>query len=303
MHMVLSGNDNTLLNTKMIVRGSFPYGYGSLFGIGSSNTFGLNKRGGMQVIGQNSIIDGIEIQLEAFGHALFIQSPADNTTIRNSLVEGVVRNTNDMLAEGVGSLPYQADYIMETGDPIPEDEMESLAEDGFRVYSGGGSVILEDSIVRRMRGGVRLYLASSATVTNTLAVDNGEVNINLPSNSSITNSTANFTNGPMMDFRLSRSRNTVEVTILPSPNAVGAHNIADILGNDHDIVFHRADGPEDTQETRVIVVEGSNSTIRNETEYAIVLVEGTSGNTVISAGNVTDNGDNDVSSITLEIVE
>ena len=115
----------------------------------------------------------------------------------------------------------------------------------------------------------------------------------------MTNSVGNFTNGPLSDFRLSRSNQNLEITILPSPNAVGAHNIADILGNSHDIVFHRADGPEDTGENRVIVVYGNNSTIRNETEYEIVLESGTSGNTIISAGDVTDNGLNSVSRIDL----
>ena len=85
------------------------------------------------------------------------------------------------------------------------------------------------------------------------------------------------------------------MTILPSPHAVGSHNVADILGSNHNIIFHRSEGPIDT-DLRPIVVEGDNSTIRNETEYAIVLQSSASGNTVVSFGPVTDLGtDNKVS--------
>ena len=152
-----------------------------------------------------------------------------------------------------------------------------------------------------MRGGFRLYLGSSATVTNSTSIDNGATNFNMPRGGTIINSAGNFTNGPLNDFRLSRSDQTLEMTILPSPNAIGAHNIADILGNSHDIVLHRADGPEDTEETRVIVVSGNNSDIINETEYTIVLEKGTSGNTVKSAGEVIDNGSNHVTHIQLAL--
>jgi len=38
-HMVIAGNDTTILNTTLIVRGSFPYGYGSYFGINGNNSF------------------------------------------------------------------------------------------------------------------------------------------------------------------------------------------------------------------------------------------------------------------------
>ena len=302
VHMKITGDDNTVMGTTMTVRGSFPFGYGSLFGIGSTNSFGLSKRGGIQIGGKNTIIDGISLYLHAFGHGIYMQDPADNTTIRNTLVEGMVRETNEMLAEEEeDSLPSLNDYLDADGNPIPEDEMESLAEDGIRAYSGAGSVIVENSTVRKMRGGVRLYLASSAMVTDSIATDNGVTNFNMPASGSVINSSGNFTYSPLSDFRLSRSRQNIELTILPSPNAVGSHNIADIIGNNHDIVFHRADGPQDTEETKVIVVSGNNSAIRNETEYAMVLDVGTTGNTIVSAGKVTDNGNNSVTYIDLEL--
>lgn len=79
--------------------------------------------------------------------------------------------------------------------------------------------------------------------------------------------------------------------ILPSPHSVGSHNVVDILGSNHNIVFHRSNGPLDSN-LRPIVVEGYDSTIRNETEYPITLQPSASGNTVASFGPVTDLGRN-----------
>ena len=139
------------------------------------------------------------------------------------------------------------------------------------------------------RGGIRLYLASRATVTNSTAIDCGHTNFNMPSGGKITGSTGNFAYAPLSDFRLSKSRQDIELTILPSPHNVGPHNLADILGSNHNIVFHRTKGPLDTN-LRPIVIQGDGSTIRNETEYPIVLQVSASGNTVASFGPVTDLG-------------
>jgi hypothetical protein len=298
----ITGDNNTLDGMKLTIRGSFPYGYGSLFGIGSSNLFGLSKRCGIVVKADSTTIENVEIQQRAFCHGIYMQSPADNTYISNVLVEGRVRASNDMLAEGSDSLIVEADYLDVDGNEIEADEMHSLSEDGIRVYSGGGSVVVEDSTVKKMRGGIRLYLADSATVSNSTAIDCGNTNWNMPKGGTVTGSSGNFTNGVLSDFRLSRSSQNLELTIIASPDAVGDHNIIDIQGNSHTIVFHREDGAElDTDEERVIMVYGNNSTITNETEYAIVLDEGTSGNTVISAGEVTDYGSNDVTIVDLEL--
>ena len=173
--------------------------------------------------------------------------------------------------------------------------MLPLSEDGIRVYTRGGSVTVENCTVKKMRGGIRLYLASRATVTNSTAIDCGNTNFNMPRRGTITGSAGNFAYAPLSDFRLSKSGQKIELTILPSPHAVGPHNVADIQGDDHDIVFHRSDGPIDT-DRRPIVVTGDDSTIRNETEYPIVLQSSASGNTVVSFGPVTDLGtDNKVS--------
>jgi parallel beta-helix repeat protein len=297
----ITGDNNRLVGFKMTVRGSYPYGYGAMFGIGKYRSFKLDKHGGIVIKAKNTVLDRVEVQQQAFCHAIFMQSPADNTVIKNCLVEGAVRPTDDMYKEtDPQSLPYRYNYRMPfsiVGErnrrdvPIPRDHMFTITEDGIRVYKGGGSVRVENTTVKKTRGGIRLYLGSGATVTNCTAIDCGSTNFNLPKGGTITGSIANFAYGPLSDFRLGRSKQNIDMTILPSPNAMGDHNIADVQGDGHAIVFRRTPGPIDTT-TRSIVVTGSNSTIRNETEYSIILASSSNGNTIVSRGKVTNNGKN-----------
>jgi|GEM_PF-878768 len=290
----VTGNNNRVVGTKLTTRGSFPYGYGSIYGIGSDNVYGLDKRCGIVVKGKNNTIDGCEIQARAFGHGIYIQPPADETIVTNCLVEGRMRLSAELYEETNSyDLPNRSNYKLprSRNRPIPKDVMLPLSEDGIRVYTRGGSVTVDNCTVKKMRGGIRVYLASSATVTNSTAINCGSTNFNLPDRGKIRGSKGNFAYAPLSDFRLSRSNQDIELTILPSPHAVGSHNLADVQGNNHKIVFHRTDGPIDTN-LRPIVVTGRGSTIRNETEYPIILESSSSGNAVVSFGEVTDNGTN-----------
>lgn len=288
----VSGDHNKVVGAKLTIRGSFPYGYGSIYGIGHDNVYGLDKRCGILVKGEDNTIDGCEIQHRAFGHGIYMQSPANRTVVKNCLVEGRMRPSKDLYEEkDPWDLPARSRYRLprSRNRPIPKDTMLPLSEDGIRVYTHGGSVTVENCTVKRMRGGIRVYLAHRATVVNCMAVDCGSTNFNLPHRGKIRGSTGNFSYAPLSDFRLSKSNQDIELTILPSPHAVGSHHVADIQGNDHTIVFHRSEGPLDT-DLRPIVVTGDDSTIRNETEYPIILQSSASGNTVVSFGEVTDHG-------------
>ena len=75
----------------MTVRGSYSYGYGAMFGIGRNQSFRLSKHAGILVTGTHTVLDGVEVYQQAFCQGIFMQSPADHTLIKNSLVEGVVR--------------------------------------------------------------------------------------------------------------------------------------------------------------------------------------------------------------------
>lgn len=205
-----------------------------------------------------------------------------------------------MLAER-GGLMEEKNYLDNDGNPIPADDAESLSEDGIRTYPDAGSVIVENSVVKGMRGGLRLYNASVATVSNTTGIDNRLSNYQMSRNAVVASSSANFTFGPALWVSNFKQNQEVDITLIPSPNAIGEHNIADIEREGNTIIFRRSPGPEDSDEDRVIRVAADNSSITNYTEYTIELESGTSGNTIISAGTVIDNGSNNVSYIDLEL--
>jgi len=283
-HLVIAGNDTTIIDTKMIVRGSFPYGYGSYFGIGGRNSFGLDKRGGIQVNSTNTILDGIELEMNAFSHGIYIGpgegAVTDNTIIRNATVRGNVRLTNDILSDsGRDSLVVRNDYRDSDGNRIPSNDAESLSEDGIRSYGGAGSVFVENSVVSGMRSGIRLWLGTETRVTNTTVLDNRIANVSMNRDGVVKDVKANFTYGPALLIDGSEQNQDVDMTLLPSPNAVGSHNIADIK-RESNIVFRRNPGPVDS-ENRVIMVTADNAKITNHTEYTIVLASGTRGNEII----------------------
>ena len=301
--MSILGNNNVINGLKLTVRGSFPYGYGSIYGIGRGNTFGLDTRCGILIKGKSNTRDNVNLQQRAFGHAIYMQEPADKTIIKNSYVEGILRATAEFHDEkNTYDLPYKSDYKMpfdvaggqyDSPVAIPKDEVFTLTEDGIRVYNKGGSITVENCTVKKTRGGIRLYFSPDASVVNSTAIDCGSTNFNLPANGSIKSSTANFAYAPVSDFRMAKSNQTMEITILPTPHAKGPHNIADVQGNNHDIVFHRTSGPVNVT-NRAIVVKGNNSTIINETEYPIILESEATGNIIKSrlGSKITDNGTN-----------
>ena len=299
-HMVIAGNDTNIIGTEIIVRGSFPYGYGSYFGINGHSSFGLEKRGGIQVNSTNTLIDGVYMQMDAFGHGIYIGpgegAVSDNTIIRNTTMIGQVRLTNDMLAEsGPDSLMERNNYKDVDGNDIPANEAESIGEDGIRAYGDAGDILVENCIVRGMRSGVRLLFAGGDTrVVNTIATDNRISNYDIYRGGSIEGSTANFTYGPALTISRFHGGQEVDLTLEASPEAVGDHDIANIE-RDVDVTFRRVPGsPLDDNEERVIRISAGGVKITNYTEYTILLEEGTSGNEVISCGRVIDNGSNNV---------
>lgn len=174
--MKITGEKNVVDGIKLTVRGSFPYGYGSMYGINQVNVFGLDKRCGLLINGPNNTLNNVEVQQRAFGHAIFMQGDADSTVINNTYVEGRTRPTAELYYETNSyDLPFLSGYKYpyEDNRPIIVGEVHSLCEDGIRQYNGVGSVFVTNCTVKKTRGGMRLYLGGQATVKNSTAIDCG----------------------------------------------------------------------------------------------------------------------------------
>ena len=93
----VNGDGNTLRDVTLHVRGSSPYGYGDLFG-----KSGGHKHSGLLVVGNDARVVGCKLYMRSFGHGYYIQKEAENARFEDCYVEGVMRSTDEMLAETTG---------------------------------------------------------------------------------------------------------------------------------------------------------------------------------------------------------
>jgi len=327
--MTISGDDVQLIGCSLTVRGSFPYGYGNIYGIGRGNVVGLKKHGGIHSTGDRLIIDSCRVKMESFCHAIFF-SGGDDITVRNTTVEGGVRPSNDLYDEtNDGDLAKRFDYKMQwpesvRGLLIPRDHMLNLSEDGIRAYPGTGHVTVDNCKVMKSRGGIKLYMAKGATVSNCQVLDCVIQGYSLPSRGTMTHCSGNAAYGPLLYIHFdSHTSQHIDLKVLPSPHGLGDHPLAAINGSGHSIHFTAAD--RSTPEILRPIIVGyplrfdflcvdypdvpngyearfakyakksyktSNITLTNGTAHPVVLGEYSRDNKITSHGPVKDYGTN-----------
>lgn len=323
----IRGDDNRIVGVKMIVRGSFPYGYGNMFGIGAGSVVNLRKHCGIQITGDRVVIDGCHIKMEAFGHAIYVQG-GDRTTVRNTVVEGTLRPSNDCYEEkDPGDLARRFDYQIQwpedvRGIAIPRDHMINCTEDGIRAYKGAGEMTVDNCVVSKTRGGIKLYMARSARVDRCKVTDCVVQGYSLPSRGVITNSSGNAAYGPLLYVHSdSHSDQRVDLRVLPSPHSLGDHPLAAIKGRGHSIKLTPSEAAESETPRPIIVgypmrfdflsvdypdvpagleehfekfspktYRATGITIENQTSHPVVLGELSRENTISSVGPVRDLG-------------
>ncbi|MGJ8725621.1 MAG: right-handed parallel beta-helix repeat-containing protein [Roseibacillus sp.] len=243
IEMYIKGSDNRLEGAKMIVKGSFPYGYGNMYGIGGGAVVPLRKHNGILVHGDRVVLDGCEVKMESFGHAIFAQY-GDEILVKNCYVEGTLRPSNDFLKENAeGSLARKYDHRIQwpeevEGVKVPKDHMINCAEDGIRAYSGTGRMTVENCKVVKMRGGIKLYMARGAIIRNCEVLDCVVQSFSVPSRGIIENCRGNAAYGPLLYIHMdSHSSQKVEIEVLPAPHGIGDHPLAAIKGKNHSITF------------------------------------------------------------------
>jgi len=329
----ISGNQNTIEGIKLTVRGSFPYGYGNMYGIGRGNATGLDKRCALLITGIGNTVDNCEFQHRAFGHVIYMQKNADKTVIKNTYIEGNVRPSNDTYKEtNEGDLPKRFNYKMPIGAmeglPIPRDVMFNLTEDGIRAYNIPGSVTVDNCIVKKCRGGIKLYMAKGdVKVSNSTVIDCVVEGYSINNGGQIINCRGNAAYGPLLYMHFDKvSNQKIDLTVLPAPHAVGNHVFAAIKGHGHKIKLSHADYQGEFDKTlRPIVIgyparfeflttdypnvpkgyeenfqkhfgettyQASSIDISNNTDYPIIIGSLSKNNKIESLGETTDLGVN-----------
>ncbi len=202
----LDGNRITLEDVTVKVRGSFPYGYGSMWAINHQGIAIPKKHSGILITGDGTILDRVTVDTAAFGHGIFVRGRNSRnitdsvTKIRNSKVLGRARVGAEMLAEGPCSLatrycwkqfhpPEYRDHLIEA------TRLYSLSEDGIRAYRQArrrpedasspniatGTIQVENTVVHRMRNGIQLARIASVSESksdfdNGVRLEDGDLN-------------------------------------------------------------------------------------------------------------------------------
>jgi hypothetical protein len=307
----VDGDGNTLRDCTLVVRGSAPYGYGDLLGKGDSNLANLRKRSGLRITGSHNRFIGCKIFMQAFGHAFFIQEGADNTYFEDCYAEGELRSTDEMLAETSGpayEINFASVYRNREGEKkIPPGYMQSLAETGFRVYTGTG-ISLVNCTAKNMRAGFA-FSEGAEKMVNCTAIGN-EVGFRVGGNVVISNSSGDAKYGPLI-YLADGNNSSVELELLPDESDMHVHALATINGSGHNVSISAAKGKERTKPLPIMLgfarpsgakgtapfgeARASGVTLRNTTSMPVIISEKAVDSAIFSTGDVIRNDGKNIS--------
>ncbi len=250
----ISGSNVILGNIDITTSGSSPWGYGSLYGIAGGI---VRKMNGIRVgyPSKRSKLINCRVHMRAMGHAIFVQG-AEDTLIEDCHVDGLLRPTNEILAETSG-LAFEHDfkstspnyvegvYVGPEGQILP-DEMIALSEDGIRMYPEGDGgnptrkTTVRNCTVRQMRRGICVGLNSSPdTVINCEVRDCVAAGFNIGNGDIVENCRANACYAEALSCPYSQSQGAqVDLEILDSRDGLANTILATINGEGHEVRLH-----------------------------------------------------------------
>ncbi len=314
----LTGKDVTLKNAELRTSGSSPWGYGSFYGLGGGD---VRKMNGIRIAwpGENIKLIGCKVHMRAMGHAIFVQG-AKNTLIEDCHVDGLLRTTDDILAETSG---YAFDkgfkagkggyiegvIVAEDGKYLP-GEMFSLSEDGIRVYpraqrgANTGSTTIKDCTVTNMRRGICTGLNTAGDkVINCRVTNCYATGFNVGNLDTLINCSSDAKYAEAFCVPYTKARNAyVEMKILDSRNGMKNKLLAKINGMDHKVSIRTSNSdfiPKDmaiklsTAESyggpwRGGIPNAVNISLKNDTHTDVILLPGTEHPQIESKGKVMD---------------
>jgi hypothetical protein len=234
----VTGDGNTLRDCTFHVRGSFPYGYGDLFGKGGPDVISHHKKSGVHVTGNGTAVLGCKLYMRSFGHGYFVQKDAANVRFEDCYVEGEMRRTEDMLAETSGpafKVGFRTVAKNRRGENrVTPGYMKSLAEDGFRTYGQHKNLSFKNCTARNMRGGFELRTKTGVQLENCTAVGN-ERAFWISSGATMRNCRGDAQYGPLLFVE--GDNTSAELELLPHESAATVHALAVIFGGGHKVAI------------------------------------------------------------------
>ena len=297
-----------------------PYGYGRLLGKGAGPLVEMHKHGAFGTNGDDLAFVDCEVYPRSYGHGWGWGQNNDITAI-DCYIEGEIRSTNAMLKETTGPM-READYENYwTKERIKPGMMVSLHEDTFRSYphpykpkgNQPGTVKLLGCTVKNMSSGTAMggTYKGDVFVSNMTTIGNTQRGHAVPPNTRIVNSRSDIRYAPALNLWKAHNT-TVDLTILPSPvsGKIIRHRLSNhtpyrkaaafITGEGHEITL-KAQGDLKLREPMPIVVgyakpfrikNTNNVELKNTTGLPIILTENTRDCTIVTNGEVRDEGQN-----------
>lgn len=321
-NVVMDGAHNRIEGFHITIKGSFPYGYGDLFGKGGGPVIAHQKHCGLLVRGDFNHVKDCTLIHRAYGHGIYAQGAYD-CLIENCHVEGEVRSTDDILAEaGTGSPADMVDFMTINGHKVVPGYMISLQEDGIRSYGqaniyGGGrrdtrNMTVKSCTVIKMRSGVVMTHNSGERLAIDCTTIHCEKGYSI-GRGKIINCRSDAKYGPAYRSDYSSDQDiSADITILSNRGAYnGSGLLAYIAGSGNvDITLRSEEGVADadlkiqvagnaetkghigTRKTSQDILTAKNLVINNLTSYPIHLETLSANCTVTSHGRVTNLGSN-----------
>lgn len=313
----LVGVDVTLKNAEVRTSGSNPYGYGSFYGLGGNDVRKMNGiRIGYPADGVKLI--GCKVHMRAMGHAIFVQG-AENTLIEDCHVDGLLKTTDDILAEKSG---YAFDKNFKAakggyveGVPVAEDgtflpgEMFSMSEDGIRIYTdtspgrSTGSTTIKDCTVTNMRRGICTGLnAKGDKVINCKVTNCVAAGFNVGNEDVLINCSADAKYGEAFCITNNDAKNVaVDIEILDSRGGLNNNLLGAINGKGNKVSIKTANTSfiPSTMAIELATRNGysyyqrsaasaTDIQLNNQTAARVILLPGTVSPKIESKGNVVD---------------
>lgn len=315
--LAVRGDGNTLRGVTLHVRGSFPYGYGDLFGKGGPDILSHNKKSGVLVTGNGTSLFGCQLFMRSFGHGYFVQKDAADVRFEDCSVEGVMRPTSEMLAETNGpafKVGFRTVAKNRAGDNrVTPGYMKSLSEDGFRTYGVHKNLVLKNCTAKNMRGGFELRTKTAVRLENCTAIG-CERAFWVSSGVTLTGGKGDAQFGPLLFAEGENA--SVELELLPAESSMNVHALAAIQGSGHKIIIKPSSIGQRTKQLPILVGHGTpmmgegmapiaeqnarNISLRNETAMPVVIGRKASGGEITTRGTVTENAGKNVTVKKLE---
>ncbi len=326
-NIVLDGANNRLEGVELHSLGSYPYGYGSLFGIGGKSVIRHKKHCACLVRGDSNHLLNCSFYHNAFGHFIFMQG-AQSPTIEGCYTEGKMNTTDAVLAEkGSGSDADKVNFMTFYGYVTPPGFTFPLGEDGIRTYASGntmidgvrysnrptgGEIVVKDCTVKHARRGISLTHGGGNKYVENCTLIGCKSGYSVNDGGKIVNCKADAAFGPALWFFSNDIKDvTAEITIIPYTGEQYTGNksgqAAIIAGSNNHVTLKQGKGLESDLE---IYVGGDckalghlgkdnnspahNNTIINKSKLTIIVDDNTSGNNIKSKGEVIDNGVNNI---------